>query len=275
MRKKKTAERSEFTDEDGEIIEEITITLAIMFDNIINNLSSQDILEHSSRIASSMKYQTIVAYVIRLQSLYGEQGRFTSEIKEEIAKMLSEERQRGFLNNESVMSKVLKNFERNGVIFKIKGKKEIKAQSPRSLRRKLKTGRPRRVGHPIISKLTKAVEDYKRILSNPKALGIINHNLLKYRLVEKTYSEMIQEVFDAFKKGDKKFFNALKMYRTSFPNIDDGSLPDPELFQKRINSLSDAELKSFQQQTVNHFLKNPSTSIFFIFSLSKLGSYSP
>jgi hypothetical protein len=82
-------------------------------------------------------------------------------------------------------------------------------QSPKSIKRKPKVGKPRRVEPYIVSKLTRSVEDYKRILSNPRTLDLINNKLLKHKLLGKMYSTIIREAFSAFEKGDESFYNAL------------------------------------------------------------------
>ena len=109
--KTKISSRLDFSDDEMDTIEQITFTLALVFEKIIGNMSAKGLLRQSSKMSSSLQYQTTVALVIKLLSLYNDQGHFTDEIKEEIAKMLSEKHQQDLLQNESLMSKVLKKFE--------------------------------------------------------------------------------------------------------------------------------------------------------------------
>ncbi|MGC1134088.1 MAG: hypothetical protein WA941_14785 [Nitrososphaeraceae archaeon] len=265
-------DRLDFSDEELDIIDQITITLALVFEKVMKNVGSEGLLSQSSKMTSFLRYQTTVAYAIKLLSLYHDQSRFTGEIKEEIAKMLSEKHQQDLLKNESLMSKVLKNFDNNGVTFRIRGDKNIKTQLSTNNSRKPKAKRPRRVGTHTISKLTRTVENYKRVLSNPKGLDLINCRLLKYGLLSKTYSTIIRESFYAFKEGDENFYNNLKMFKVLFPNIDDDSMLDSKLFQERIKALSEAELENLQQQVTTYFVENPNYPVFFIFSLYKFGN---
>lgn len=274
LRKNKISSRLDFSNEELDIIDQITITLALVFEKVMENLSSKGLLQQSSKMTASLQYQTTVAYVIKLLSLYQDRGRFTGEIKEEIAKMLSEKYQQDLLRNESLMSKVLKNFDNVGVTLRIRGDKDIKAQSPTDISKKPKAKRPKRVGTHTISKLTGTVEDYKRVLSNPKALDLNNYKLLKYGLLKKTYSTIIKESFQAFKVGDEDFYNNLKMFRVLFPNVDITSLPDPKLFQARIKALSDTDMENLQQEAVKYLVENPYYPIFFIYSLYKFGNKS-
>ena len=270
MRKAKSSSGSEFTDDELEIIDEITITLALVFEDVIRNVNSNSIIQQTSKLASSMQYQTTFAYAIGLLSLYDEKGRFPDEIKEEIAKMLSEDHQQDLLTNESMMSKVLKNFEDDGITFKIRGDKDIKIQSPRSIQRRRKVGKPRRVGPHIVSKLTTTVEDYKMILSNSKATDLINRRMLNYGLLREAYSKIIKESFHAFQKGDENFCKNLDMLKPLFPEHDE-SMPDAKLFQEQMRLLTNEELENLQDQALVHLIENQSYPILFIFSLYKFG----
>ena len=266
--------QSDFTEEELDIIDEITITLALLFSNIIENMNSKNILQQSSKMSSSLSYLTTVAYTMKLIFLYHEQGQFTGEIKEEIAKMLCEKQQQDLLNNESLMSKVLKNFENNGVIFRVRGDQDIKAQSSTNISKKPKDRRPRRIGVHNISKFTRTVEDYKLALSNPKALEFINYRLVKYGLLSETYSTIFKESFQAFKKGDESFFKNLEMFKVLFQGVDFDLMPDSKTFQALIKSLSDTEMESLRQQFLTYYIKNPNYPIFFIFSLYKFRNQS-
>lgn len=265
-----SSSHSDFTDEELDVINEITITLALLFNKIIENVDSKYILQQSSKMSSSLNFLSTVAYTMKLLFLYHEQGKVTGEIKEEIAKMLCEKQQQDLLNNESLMSKVLKNFE-NDVIFKIRGDQEIKAQQPTNISRKTKVKRLRRPGVHIITRLTRTVEDYKLVLSNPKALSHINSTLLKYGLLRETYSKIFRESFQAFKRADGSFFNNLEMYKGLFQGVNDNLIPDSKTFQALINSLSETEMESLQQQFIAYYMNNPNYPLFFIFSLYKFG----
>ena len=272
--KTKISSRLDFSDDEMDTIEQITFTLALVFEKIIGNMSAKGLLRQSSKMSSSLQCQTTVVLVIKLLSLYNDQGHFTGEIKEEIAKMLSEKHQRDLLKSESLMSKVLKKFDNGDITIRIRGDKDIKEQSPAGNSRKPKTKMLRRVGTHTISKLTKPIENYKRILSNPKALNLINCRLLKYGSLKETYSTIVKESFQAFKVGDENFYNNLKMFRELFPNINYASMPDSKLFEERIKALSDTELENLQNQAIIYFVENPHYPIFFIYSLYKFGNKS-
>jgi hypothetical protein len=270
LKKTKLSSRLDFSDEELDIIDQITITLALVFEKVRENVRSKGLLQQSSKMSSSLQYQATVAYVIKLLSLYHNQGRFTGVIKEEIAKMLSEKHQQDLLRNESLMSKVRKKFDNDGITFRIRGDKNIRAQLSIDTSRKPKAKRPRRVGTHTISKLVSTVEDYKRVLSNPKALELINCRLLKYPLLKETYSTIVRESFYAFKVGDQDFYNNLKMFRELFPTIDDDPISYSKLFQEQIRALSDTEMENLQQQTITYLIDNPHYPVIFIYSLYKL-----
>jgi hypothetical protein len=272
LRKSKISSGLNFSAEELDIIDQITFTLALVFEKVVENVSSKGLLQQSSKMTTSLQYQTTVAYVIKLLSLYQDQGRYTGDIKEEIANMLSEEHQQALRYNDSLMSKVLKNFENDDVISRIEWDKDINAQSSTDIPRKPKAKRLRRKGPHTISKLTKTVEDYKRVLSNPKAIDYINCRLLKYSPLKKMYSTIIRESFRAFKVGHEDFYNNLKMFRVLFPNIDDDLISYSKKFQERIITLSDTKLEKLQQQIITYLVENPHYPIFFIYSLYKSGN---
>jgi hypothetical protein len=185
--------------------------------------------------------------------------------------MLSENRQQDLLNNESLMSKIMKNFDNDGITYRIRGDMNIKAQSRTSNSRKPKAKRPKRVGAHTISNLTRTIEDYKRVLSNPKGFDLINRRLSKYGLLKEMYSIIIRESFHAFKVGDENFYNILNMFRELFPNINYFSMPDSELFKEQIKALNDTEIECLQQEAIKYFIENPNYPIIFIYSLYKFG----
>jgi hypothetical protein len=93
-------------------------------------------------------------------------------------------------------------------------------------------------------------------------------------LLRKTYSKIVTEAFLAFEEGNESFYGTLKMFKNLFPDMNDASLLDPKLFQRRIRSLSEAKKKSLRQEVISYLVKNPSSPVFFIFSLSKPANYS-
>ena len=56
-------------------------------------------------------------------------------------------------------------------------------------------------------------------------------------------------------------------------DLDDSPLPDPQLFQERLKSLSEAEIENLQKQAIAHLVESPNYAVFFIFSLYKLGAH--
>jgi hypothetical protein len=270
-----------FTDHEMEIIDQIIITIAILLDNCIQNYKKpEQIMNEYSEINSSKKgtekdllrvFTTLI-----LRNINNEKGMSPKQIKEQITKISKELYKKSledFLANSSNLSKVLKEKEDAGILFSIAGKKKIKEQSPKSTPRKLKSGmyqEERPEGPPVIKKLTATAEDYKKILSNPEALDLINNNLIKYGKLEKAYNLIMNNALSLFKKGDEQTYNFLHTFKVSFPDVDTNAMPDPKLFQEAINSIGEQELEELRKQGVRFLLENPSTGVFFIFSLSKM-----
>ena len=172
----------QFTDHEVEIIDEITITLAMILGNYIREYKNpKRMMGMYSKVSSSEKSLMRVFMSSSLRNMSHQEGVYPVQIKENLTKIsraLFKESRGVFLNSRSRLSKLLKDFETAGVILSIKGKKKIKKESPKSIPRKPKIGKERREGYPIVYKLTSAVEDYKKMLSNPQALYLINKKLI-------------------------------------------------------------------------------------------------
>ncbi len=148
-----------------------------------------------SRLTSSEKKLSRVFMTLMIPNMNQEKGMYPEEIHKkltEISKLLFKESKGTFLKRPSTLSNLLKEFENWGIFSSIKGKKKIKQESPKSLERKPKVGRARRQGYPIVYELTGTVQEYKKILSNPQCVYVINNRLQKYGILEAAYDSNIQ-----------------------------------------------------------------------------------
>jgi hypothetical protein len=167
-----------------------------------------------------------------------EGGMFPNELNQGLARVLKSS-EKVFLENESTLSKVLKEFDDVHIFSRIKGKKEIKQKSPKSIRRKPKSTEAKHQGYPIVRKVTNTVEQYEKILSNPKAVNLINRNLLKYGKLKKVYELISDDVFNIFRRAGPEFYNFLLIFGEIFPEIDTKMISNPQLFRDAINSVSE------------------------------------
>ena len=136
-----------------------------------------------------------------------EEGMYPDEIHKkltEISKLLFKKSKDTFLNRLSTRSKLLKEFEDQGIISSIKGKKKIKQESPKSISKKPNVGKAkaRREGYPIVYILIGTVQEYEKILSNPQCIDVINNRLRKHGILEKAYDLISKHAFYIFKTGD-------------------------------------------------------------------------
>jgi hypothetical protein len=114
------------------------------------------------------------------------------------------------------------------------------------------------------------VEGYKKVLSNPRALALINNKLIRYGELEKAYNIITKQAFYFLKKGGEKehdFLHAFKILPLPTDLLANNGMLDPKSFQERINAISEEELEEWRKQFVRYLLENPSAGIFFIFSL--------
>lgn len=170
------------------------------------------------------------------------------------------------VTSRSRLSKLLKEFEEKGIFLRTKESDYKMISSKRPRRTKFEE---KRVGYPSAYKLESKVEDYIRILSNPKALEFINKKLLKHGSLEKAYDLIFRNAIELFKNSGEGFFDFLFMFKRLFPNVDPTIIPDPKLARQAINSAKEQDLEALRKDFVNHFLENPEASVFFVFSLTK------
>ena len=231
------------------------------------------IMKAYSRLTSSEKKLSRVFMTLMIPNMNQEKGMYPEEIHKkltEISKLLFKESKGTFLKRPSTQSNLLKEFENWGIFSSIKGKKKIKQESPKSLERKPKVGRARRQGYPIVYELTGTVQEYKKILSNPQCVYVINNRLQKYGILEAAYDLISKHAFYIFKTGDEKMYDFLQTFKVMFPKLDPNAVPDSKAFKEQINAFGKKELEKLRKELVQHLLKTPNSSVILIFSLTKL-----
>ncbi len=164
----------------------------------------------------------------------------------------------------------MKEFEYRGIFSSIKGKKEIKLKSSKSVPRRPKLGKARREGYPIIYKLKGTVKEYRKILSNPQSVCLINKRPQKYGILEKAYDMISKNAFYVFKKGDEKIYDFLHTHKVLFPNLDQNAIPNSKSIGKQFNTAGKKDLEKLRKALIQHLMDTPISSVFLIFSLSKL-----
>jgi hypothetical protein len=184
-----------FTHNEKEIIDDITINLAISFDDFMRICKNPESLTRAyTKMASSAKNLDRIAMTLKLQNISPEQGMFPEEMDKEVARILSKDYEEDYHSVPSKLSRLSKlrnEFESAGILYSLEGMKNIKNRSPKSIPRKLKGGPARREGRPVVHKLTRSVEDYRKILSNPQAIDVISTRLAKHGILEKVFDLIV------------------------------------------------------------------------------------
>ena len=164
--------------------------------------------------------------------------------------------------------------EYDDVLYKIAGKNQIKRKSPKSIPRKPKVGKARRVGRPVVYVLKGTVGDYKNILSNPQAFTLIYERLLENGILKKFYELLTKNAFHILKRADKKFYDFVLIFKSLVSNVNISNLPDPKIFEKAIKEVRRDELEEHRRNFVLYLLQNPFSVkyVFFIFSLAGLAN---
>jgi hypothetical protein len=269
----KNPSRNGFSEVERDIIDHITITLAVLFYSFIENHKDlRKMIEPVSKITlrNNDKDMARLGLTLDLKNMSRKEGMFPDQINKELARILLKGSKHVFLENQSTLSNVLKEFEDINILFRIKGKKNIKSQSSKSIKRKPKAGEAKRQGYPIVRKVTKTLKEYERILSNPNAVNLINTDLIKHGRLKKVYELLFSDVLNIFKKAGPEFYDFLPIFGEIFPEVKTDTTPNPQLFQDAIKSVGQDELEQMKKEFVNHLLENPLSGIFFIFSLAGL-----
>jgi hypothetical protein len=164
----------QFTDHEVEIIEEITITLAMILGNCIREYKNpKKMMGMYSKISPSEKSQMRVFMSLSLRNMSHQEDQI-KEILTKISMGLFEESRGVFHNSRPRLSKLLKEFETAGIILSIEGKKKIKKESPKSIPRKPKIGKERREAYPIAYKMRSIAPAMTRIvLQYPRLAEIL------------------------------------------------------------------------------------------------------
>src|SRR5215218_6107697 len=173
---KKSKNPAQFTEDEMKLINGITVSIAIKLHDFIQDYNDPEKYSKDlSKILESDKGLALSTLFFNINNMSSDQTFFPEEINEKLAKTLAKESQH-YLNSPD-LSKVLKSLKNAGLFLHTTGKQNIKKQSPESIPRKQKTGEPRREGYYSIYKISNKVEDYKKILSNPQAVELINKTL--------------------------------------------------------------------------------------------------
>ena len=256
-----------FSDKEEYVINQITFVVTRLFHSFITDHKYlKKIIEPFSKInlRENDKDLARLGLMLILRNMSHKEGAmFPNQINKELARVLLNGSKDVFFENQSTLSKVLKEFEDANIHFRIEGKKNIKHQSPNSIRRKPKAGEARRQGFHIVRKVTSTVDDYERILSNPDAVSLINKNLLEYGKLREVYELLSRDAFDLFKMADTAFYNSLLMFGEPFPEINTKAIPNPQSFQKAFKSARQDELEYYRKEFVNHLLENPLSGLSF------------
>jgi hypothetical protein len=264
----------QFTIREWELIDEITITMG----DIVGQHSRREIESPKKlyraylELTSNRKKVDRISLVLNLMDMSGKEMLFHEQIQKrltEISKGFSKYFTEELTSNPSRLSKILKEFDKKRIFLSKEGKKNIKRHSPKSYPRKSKGGEGRREGYPKAYGPESTIEGYTKILSNPKALDVINKRLVKHGALKMYYDLLTKSALELFRNMDERFFDFLLLFKILIPNLDPAKIPDPKLAKEAINSAREQELEQGRKEVVQRLLQNPNASVFFVFSLTK------
>lgn len=256
---------------DKKIIDEITISLAILFTIYTelgrnNKRLAEELAKIFSTIGRSNKDLAHWHLYLNFSNL-DDNGIYAGDINEGIDRffsVLSSETNHKI--GKSTRSKILAKLVKYRIWYFIKTKNKIKDKSPQSLSRTKGTKKDKRGGPYVLYKNTVRIKNYRRILDNPTILNSINQSLANYKdLLKNFYTVWFDNVLNMIKeKGNQQMYAALMI-----PAIGQGVDPrdiDWKSFRNAINdSQNKNKLKEVKQQFISDLLRNPNKDLFFNF----------
>jgi hypothetical protein len=265
---KKSKNPAQFSEDEMKLINGITLSLAIKLHDCIQNYNDPEKYSKDlSKILESdngMAFGTLFFSIINMNS---DQPLVPAEINKKLAETLAEESQ-GYLNSPN-LSKALKSFKNAGLFCNERGKQNIKQQLPKSVPRKRKKGEPRREGYPSDYYISNKVKDYKKILSKPEAIELINQMLKELipDLLEKAYYTMFMISFHAVKKANERMD---KLFTQAIPkSVGYGTISTSKwnVYREHLLSCDKTQLEELAKESTDHFLENPYGPLFLVLSL--------
>jgi hypothetical protein len=147
------------------------------------------------------------------------------------------------------MSEVLQISVDGGLLDNIRDKKEIKKLFPHALPMQKKGAEykdSKREGRYSFYRITDDLERFNRVISNPKAIALIDNKLKKYGLLQKFYEFMALTFLYAVMEGDVPFNQLLRIAEADF-NVNPAIWKQ---FKEHILALKEEELQDFAKEMV-------------------------
>jgi len=256
---------------DKKIIDEITISLAILFTIYTelgrnNKRLAEELAEIFSTIGRSNKNLAHWHLYLNFSNL-DDNGIYAGDINEGIDRffsVLSSETNHKI--GKSTRSKILAKLVKYRIWYFIKTKNKIKDKSPHSLSRTRGTKKDKRGGPYILYKNTVRIKNYRRILDNPTTLNSINQSLANYRnLLKNFYTIWLDNILNMIKeKGNHQMYAAFMI-----PFVGKRIYPKSIDWESFKNALRDrrnkSKLKEAKQQLISYLIQNPNKELFFNF----------
>ena len=188
------------------------------------------------------------------------------------------------------MTEVLQKFADDGLFRNIRGKNNIKKQTPGALPRQRKGEgyeTAKREGRYSVYKITDDLATLNKVISNPKAMQYIYKELKDYGVLKKFYLFKGLAVMYALRKGDENMLQLATVGAQEILNnspeaqaaLDKAGLDSNQIqhsawgqIKDYLLSLKEKELEKLVEGMVDRLLKNPIDRSMFLLKISKLGS---
>jgi hypothetical protein len=184
---------SQLTDKQRQIVDGIIVTVSARLYYLLKTMDEpENYTKKFLRVASSKEMRSLSYLLLDIKNRCGpDRALFPFDLNQQLAKVLANESSQ-YLEGPA-LRKILKILEDAGIVLNIRGKKDVKHNIGRNLKKQKKGGDSKssnRGGQYSVYKLTSNVQDLLNVLSNPAAIQIIHRTLKDSGLLNKVFEKL-------------------------------------------------------------------------------------
>jgi hypothetical protein len=269
--------RAQLTAQQKEVINQIIIIISARIYNYVKSVSPA---EYGKRFLKFPKSKENLAYVFLRLNLNDmtDSGRlhYPSDLNQRLAMKFANEGRR-YLKG-SALRKILKILVNQGLLFNLRGKRDIKQKARYAIHKERKGGEytnSKREGNYSMYETTPNAQLILKTLSYPGTTQIITSRLQKLDLINKFFELLILGIMHAVRNSDKHTKNLLlngleatNAMRSDSPNLNDSDL---QQFIDISNKLDENKLKEIAKQIAQNMTDASLLEIVYqLFALPKL-----
>lgn len=264
------------SEEDGRIVKNIVAIVIIEMQNYLQintNKRRKTLADAFNQTVDFPKRQGLAIFPKTIMNKSNTKLMTPGDMLNEFAQDLKKKTKENVTIRKDTFSKILSILEKNDVLQSTTGKPAIKKKFP-SLS---SPGRPqkglsdKREGYPIIYSSTTKVDDYKRVLENPKSLEEIKERLSRFdETPSKFYKAAAKDFFWIIvKNGKPELYDFFSRFLPEKKGSEDIMRYDYwERFKKEWSNADNQKKDEWIEEWANYTTENPIPLFFFLFGLN-------